>query len=192
MLMTPDKRTQILEATADLIAKQGLQSCPMAKVAKHAGVGAGTIYRYFETKEVLIQQLYFDICQELEGLCTQSYCKDASFRERFDHIWGGFYQYLLKNPRNLVLLDQLWASPAVGEAAHRQAMTEIHGLTLQLLQEAKDAKAIKPLQNEILLTITFGSLFNIAKKQLQSPALFTEPVVLGSLLDTCWDAIKNN
>ena len=34
-----DKRQQILEATADLIAAQCIQNCPMASVAKHAGCG---------------------------------------------------------------------------------------------------------------------------------------------------------
>lgn len=190
--MTPDKRTQILAATADLIAEQGLQCCPMAKVAKYAGVGAGTIYRYFETKEVLIQQVYLDACHKLASICTEGYDIEANIRERFDHIWGRFYKFLLNNPRDLVLLDQLWASPAVGDTAHQQAMTEVHVLTLQLLQDAKCAGAIKPLQNEILLTITFGSLFNIAKKLQQSPSLFTEPVVLPNLLDMCWDAIKSH
>lgn len=190
--MSLDKREQILIATADLIAEQGLQCCPMSKVAKHAGVGAGTIYRYFETKEILIQQVYLDVCQKLSNVSVSGYNENASIRERFNHIWGRFYQFLLDDPVSLALLDQLWASPAVGDLTHLQAMTEIHVLPLQLLQEAQETGLIKPLQSEILLTITFGSLFNIAKRLQQTPVLFTEPVILSSLLDACWDAIKSH
>lgn len=188
--MSLDKRTQILEATADLIAEQGLHSCPMAKVAKQAGVGAGTIYRYFATKEVLVEQLYRYICQQLADICLQDYPYQASIRQRLNHIWSHFYRFMLENPRELSLFDQLWASPALGAHTHQKAMTEINLLTLELLAEAKEKGVIKALTNELLLTFTFGSLFNIASKQLQMPDLINEPVELESLLDLCWDAIK--
>lgn len=188
--MMLDKRIQILEATADLIAEQGLHCCPMAKIAKHAKVGAGTIYRYFETKEVLIQHLHLYICQKLADFCTHDYPKQASIRDRLSHVWGKFYSFMLENPREQALLDQMWANPALSESAHQEAMTEINMLTLNLLDEAKKTRAIKSLPNQVLLTYTFGSLFNIATRQQQSPALFTEPIELSSLIELCWDAIK--
>lgn len=184
-----DKREQILQATADLIAEMGLQNCPMAQVAKKAGVGAGTIYRYFETKEELIQQLYLCVCQRMADYCLQNYSAAASIRARFDHILGNFYQFLLSFPRERALLDQLWASPVICTDVQQRSMIEIHGETLDLLADAKAEKVIKPLQNEILLTATFGCVFNIAKKQQQNPVLFPEPIELNVLLDLCWDAI---
>ena len=89
------KRELILEATADLIAEQGIQNCPMASIAKHAGCGAGTIYRYFETKEALIEQLYLSVSEDMSEYSLQNYPKEASVRARFDHIWGRFYDFLI-------------------------------------------------------------------------------------------------
>ena len=34
---------------------------PMAMVADRAGVGAGTIYRYFESKDVLIAEIFNEL-----------------------------------------------------------------------------------------------------------------------------------
>lgn len=185
-----DKREQILEATADLIAEQGIQKCPMSSIAKHAGCGAGTIYRYFKTKEELIEQLYLSISEEMAEHSLQDYPADAPVRVRFDHIWGRFYEFLNLSSRNICLLDQLWASPLICEELQHKAMHDIHTEVIKLLENAKESNSIKSIQNELLLTITFGSLFNIARKQQLVPGLFAEKVQVQTLLDMCWDAIS--
>lgn len=185
-----DKRQQILEATADLIAAQGIQNCPMASVAKHAGCGVGTIYRYFNTKEELIEQLYLSISEEMAAHSLQDYPKQASVRVRFDHIWGRFYEFLNLSARNIGLLDQLWASPLICEELQHKAMNDIHTEVIKLLENAKETNCIKDIKNELLLTMTFGSLFNIARKQQLVPGLFAEEIQVKVLLDMCWDAIS--
>lgn len=185
-----DKREQILAATADLIATQGIQNCPMASIAKHAGCGAGTIYRYFKTKEELIEQLYLSISKEMAEYSLQNYPEQASVRVRFDHIWGRFYEFLSLSPRNIGLLDQLWASPLICIELQQKAMKNIHTEVIKLLENAKQSHCIKAIQNELLLTMTFGSLFNIARKQQQVPDFFEEDVEVQTLLDMCWDAIS--
>ncbi|MFZ2950245.1 MAG: helix-turn-helix domain-containing protein, partial [Desulfuromonadaceae bacterium] len=53
-----EKRDEIVRAALELIAENGFHGAPMAMIAEKAGVGAGTIYRYFENKDVLINELY--------------------------------------------------------------------------------------------------------------------------------------
>ncbi|MFH1135399.1 MAG: helix-turn-helix domain-containing protein [Pseudomonadota bacterium] len=53
-----DKRTAILEAALTLFAKRGYHGVSVALIAARAQVGAGTIYRYFRDKEVLVNALY--------------------------------------------------------------------------------------------------------------------------------------
>ena len=183
-----DKREQILAATAAVIAEYGLESCPMAKIAKAANVGAGTIYRYFATKEVLIEELHAFLAQEIPQHCLTDYNVKLGVRQRFDHMWGRFYEFMRQNNEKLRLLEQLQASPALCSAAREETLRSIHSETLALFDEAKSSGVIKDLPNELLATVTFGSLFNIAKKQQQCPHLDLKPQVQ-DLLDLCWDAI---
>ena len=44
-----DKSTAILEAALALFAERGYDGTPVPLIAEKAGVGAGTIYRYFES-----------------------------------------------------------------------------------------------------------------------------------------------
>ena len=61
----PDKRDEIVRAALELIAEHGFHGAPMAMIAERAGVGAGTIYRYFENKDVLINELYREIEEKI-------------------------------------------------------------------------------------------------------------------------------
>ena len=76
-----DKREAILQATLELVAENGFHDAPCSLIALRAGVAAGTIYRYFESKEALIQELY----TVLEGRLTLVLMEEigrASCRER--------------------------------------------------------------------------------------------------------------
>ena len=69
----PDKRDEIVHAALELIAENGFHGAPMAMIAEKAGVGAGTIYRYFENKDVLITELYRDIEKNMMVALQEGY-----------------------------------------------------------------------------------------------------------------------
>lgn len=53
-----DKRDAILEAAVALFAERGFHGTTVPDVATKAKVGAGTIYRYFPSKEALVNALF--------------------------------------------------------------------------------------------------------------------------------------
>lgn len=185
-----DKRQQILEATADLIAEQGLQDCPMAMVAKHACCGAGTIYRYFTTKEELVAQIFTELTRDMTESCLKGYDETAGIKQRFFTFWGNFYHFMHDRPRNRALMEQLSASPAICEKQRETDFARISAVTDQLLNEGKAQMLIKDMPNEILKTTTLGSLIMMSKKQHLNPQMFKSEVSERDLLTLCWDAIK--
>lgn len=48
---------RILDATMDATSRQGLRGLSMSNICREAGVARGTLYRYFPTKEVLLESL---------------------------------------------------------------------------------------------------------------------------------------
>ncbi len=59
-------RQRILAAAGELFAERGL-GVTLDDIARHAGVGVGTVYRRFPDKEVLIDALFE---QRLEAMCA--------------------------------------------------------------------------------------------------------------------------
>jgi AcrR family transcriptional regulator len=53
-----DKRARLLDAALALFEARGVDGVAVPEIAKAAGVAIGTIYRYFETKDALVNALY--------------------------------------------------------------------------------------------------------------------------------------
>ena len=53
-----DKREAILAAATELFVERGFHGTTVPEIAERAGVGAGTIYRHFASKEAVVNELF--------------------------------------------------------------------------------------------------------------------------------------
>jgi AcrR family transcriptional regulator len=51
-------RERVLDAATELVRRDG-ENVPIARIAEHAGVGVGTVYRHFATREDLLGALVY-------------------------------------------------------------------------------------------------------------------------------------
>jgi AcrR family transcriptional regulator len=82
----------VLAAAAAVFAERGL-AVTLADVAAHAGVGVGTVYRRFPTKDDLIHDVYADRVREWE-------VRARAAAEAPDP-WEGFTRYFEQSAREL-------------------------------------------------------------------------------------------
>ena len=54
----PPRRRAILDAALEVFADQGFHGAPVPPIASRAGVGVGTIYRYFKDKDALVNEVF--------------------------------------------------------------------------------------------------------------------------------------
>ena len=52
------RRERLLDAALELFAERGVDATPVPSIARAAGVGTGTLYRYFPSKEALANEVY--------------------------------------------------------------------------------------------------------------------------------------
>jgi AcrR family transcriptional regulator len=64
-------RQRILEAAAEVFTERGLE-VSLDEVARHAGVGVGTVYRRFPTKEDLIEALFISRIEDVAALAEHA------------------------------------------------------------------------------------------------------------------------
>ena len=65
--LVDDKRRIILDAALQIFADRGYHGTAVPEVAASAGVGTGTLYRYFAHKEALVNEVYRDAKQRLRA-----------------------------------------------------------------------------------------------------------------------------
>ena len=157
------KKEKIFAAAKEIIASQGLDGFTMAALGEITGLGMGTIYSYFPTKEDIIQGLYLDIQQRH----THEIFDDVNFEEPFMIVFKQmFYAYFLdrwNNYQDYLFIDQFRVSPYESEEAQQledMAFRQVNAL----LDRGKRELLVKFVDNKFLATYVIGGVKDIVRE----------------------------
>jgi AcrR family transcriptional regulator len=92
----PSKQEHILNAAKPLFARFGLRKTTIDDIAQAAGLGKGTIYLYFTSKEDIFQAVVRDECDDFHARLREKMALETDVEgrlrlfviERFRHIHG--------------------------------------------------------------------------------------------------------
>jgi AcrR family transcriptional regulator len=157
-------RQRILAAASEVFNERGLD-VSLDEIARHAGVGVGTVYRRFRTKEELIEALFMDRLDSVAAIADEAYanpdawCGLVSFMERMAEVMAGnlgLRQMLMYATygRDLVAIARQRNEPLVGRLVQRAqaagqlradvAQTDIPFIVFMLTEAAHLAYAASP------------------------------------------------
>ena len=130
-------REKLLAAAVELFAERGTEGS-LEEVAKRAGVGIGTLYRHFPTREDLVDAAYRT---EVDHLCAVDELlaelpPDRALGEFMDR----FADYSATKRGMATALDQLTAS---GSTVRSETSAQIRGSVATLLDAAVAAGTIR-------------------------------------------------
>jgi AcrR family transcriptional regulator len=186
----PDKRDEIVRAALELIAEHGFHSAPMAVIAGRAGVGAGTIYRYFENKDVMIREIYACLEGQVWTAIKEHYPSERPLRERFLHICTQLIRYFLASPLEFRFIEQFHNSP-YGIDCRREKFFGKNNkdLVTEIFAEGQQQQIIKDLPRPILSALTFGPLLNVARDHILGFITLSDELI-DRTVEACWDGLK--
>jgi TetR/AcrR family transcriptional regulator, repressor of fatR-cypB operon len=190
-----DKRAAILNATLELVAERGFHGAPASEIAQRAGVGIGTIYRYFESKDALIMAVMKDFEERVaEKLFKQGYSGDGSVRERFTHIVRGMLEYNIRNPKVFKFIEQFMISPYGAVYRNDKMFGEpgtkgIAGALRTLFADGVARKEVKDLPLPMLHSLTFGPVTLVIRDHILGLMKMDEDLI-DATVAACWDAVS--
>jgi AcrR family transcriptional regulator len=123
-------RERVLESARQCFAEHGLNA-QMEDLAKGAGVGVGTVYRHFPTKEALVDALVDDYFATLAAR--------ARAASEVDDPWEAFASYMWDAAELLGrnrALSEVTADGQMRAGAERAGMLEAVGALISRAQEA--------------------------------------------------------
>jgi len=183
-----DKKTLILENTLECISAHGFHGTPISMIAEKAGVGAGTIYRYFDNKEALINSLFLEIKRRVMNAMLAGYTEEASFEERFKHLWMNLLNYFMKHPQEFQFIEQHRYASYMSKLTREESFMIMSPVMLFFI-EAKRAKALKDMPVYTIISLTYGPITSLAKLQIDhKQKLSIERIEQAA--DACWDAVR--
>jgi AcrR family transcriptional regulator len=168
-------RQRVLDAARKLFVERGLEA-PVEEIAAAAGVGVGTVYRHFPTKEDLFAALI-----EYRFLALASAAREALAEA---DPWGSFATFMRRSAQLIVedrgVSEAMDQRPAIcDEAASKSELRELSGA---LLARAQEAGAVRPdvVQSDIPnLLCGLGRATGARESALQSWERYVEIMLAG-------------
>lgn len=186
-----DKRDDIIRAALELIAEFGFHGAPMALIAEKAGVGAGTIYRYFESKDILIIELYRELEDKLLEALREGFPDEKPMRERFLHIGTTLLRYCISHPLYFRYMEQYHNSPYGASLRKDRLINKSggHNMFKTLMEEGMAKQVVKDLPLFVHSALAFGPLISLARDHVLGLITLDEDLIAKSI-EACWDGIK--
>jgi AcrR family transcriptional regulator len=129
-------RTRILQAAEQVFAQYGA-AASTEQVAKHAGVGIGTIFRHFPTKEALLEEL---LTSRLALLAAQA---DALAPDEEDAIFQFFAQFVRQASKKQAIVATLVSAGVDVKALMASGGRELRAAVGSLLACAQQAGLVR-------------------------------------------------
>ncbi len=106
-----DKKQALLEAATAAFAQSGIAASTSA-IARSAGVAEGTLFRYFATKDELLNELYLAIKLRLVRTMIPGLDPDEKRpKENARNIWNSYIDWGVRNPMEHKAIRRMAPSP---------------------------------------------------------------------------------
>ena len=81
-----DKRLRLVEAACAVFAEKGYASTRVAEIAERAGVGKGTVYEYFSSKEELLFAVFETINADISSRMNDALASRETTEEQLHNV----------------------------------------------------------------------------------------------------------
>lgn len=129
-------RERVLEGARAVFAEHG-RDAQMDDVAKRAGVGVGTVYRHFPTKEALVSALAVSLFEQVLQAGREALEQEDAWEAFKTALWKG----------GEILSSDRAFTEIVGQAEvpfSEELQLEMYEVYSQLIQRAKDSGDLRP------------------------------------------------
>jgi AcrR family transcriptional regulator len=182
------KRQAILEAALELFADRGFHGTAVPLVAHRAGVGAGTVYRYFASKESLVNELFQHWKEQLGRALLEGFPVKGRPRDQFHHVWQGLHAFAAAHPRVLAFLELHHHGDYLDDRS-RAVQEAVLAPARAFILEAQRKKAIRPMHPEALMALVYGGFVGLQRASWEGRLSLSSSLVAATE-ETVWEAIK--
>jgi AcrR family transcriptional regulator len=157
-----DKEARILEAALSLFVERGFHGTAVPLIAERAGVGAGTIYRYFEDKTALGNALFRHWKGRLGEALMLEIAEAGPWRSRFGRLWRALVRFHREHPGAIEFLElQLHADYLDAES---QALEQqMAALLFAFIGEAQAEEAVVDLPPAVVIAMVYGAYLGLLR-----------------------------
>jgi len=187
ILVPRDRRQAVLDAALELFNERTYGATPMPLIAEKAEVGAGTIYRYFPSKEALANAVYRECKLSLQRYLSATGGDATGPREQFRGFWRGLWRFASEQPKALRFLETHHHRRYVDRASRDVNDAVFSGIT-DFIRRAQAVGAVRRGKPEVLIALAFGAFVGLLK-EADEGRFKIDATVLGQAEQAVWEML---
>lgn len=183
-------RQRLLRAALDLFTTVGFRGTTTPAIASRASVAEGTIYRHFNSKEHLLNEVYRESQRWALGVVREVEDADRAARaqDRLVRLARRFFESADRDPAALRMVLFNSEESSLDERSREQA-NEFRKALQQVLAAGKSDGLIRPGPAE-LWSAVWLALIGFAAEKVASRQWPVDHPHLGMVIDAAWDAVS--
>jgi AcrR family transcriptional regulator len=171
-----DKQEAILDAALALFAARGFHGTAVPDLATAAGVGAGTIYRYFDSKEALVNALYRRWKRALMTEVFAAVPLTGSWRSRFRELWSRLFRFDRDHPGAIDFLDLHHHGDYLDDQS-RAVEAQSAAAFIALVQQMQREEVIVDLPPPAVIAMVYSSFLGLLRAEREGWLRLDEPTI---------------
>lgn len=189
--MKTDKKELILDALEQLMAEAPYGSISVDSIAKRAGIGKGSIYYYFKTKDdilySLIEQSYRRAMREYFSIMRSG--SDVPALEKIKSLFQSVIKKdFSENEKNLLVTLNLNGDPLLHSKMKYAAVQEISPVLAELLEQGISEGSIKtdtPKESAEMIVAVLTFFLDDTTLPQDSESMRNKLKIFSGVLETC-------
>ena len=171
-----------------MFAERGFHGTAVPLIAKKARVAAGTVYRYFDSKECIVNTLYQRYKQQLATMVLANISPEMPARVQFHHYWKQMAEFVREQGKAYQFLELHHHAPYLDDES-RAVEGRIQALARMSFEQFREQQLVKDISPEILMAIVHGSFVGLVKACSGEWLVLDDEAVAQS--EQCvWEAIR--
>lgn len=177
MATKEEKRIEILNAAIKVVSESGFEGAKIEDIAKEAGIGKGTVYEYFESKNTLfLEMMHYSVEQYRAGL-VKALAEGDNMLEKIRNLSSYCAEFL---SNHLAISNSSMSGQALPEEMRHQ-MTKDWGLILKTVEDevrsAIRSSELRPNSDpEMATALIIGGLKQYIVKKLYMDKVSLEEI----------------
>lgn len=164
------KQSEILKSAKALFREKGFHNTKMDEIAQGAGVGKGTLYEYFKSKQEIFDETCIESVKSIREHIEEISKMDSSFKDKIMQLFKegqhSLHEEYEKNPIDYIISYKNIISEKVLKAMFEH-ITDMNKIIVEIIEQGKEEGVVKKdIPSDIIacsIVGTMGEYFNLKR-----------------------------
>lgn len=172
-----NKKKEILQAATLVFSRKGIPNTNMIDIAREAGIGKGTIYEYFRSKEEIITETFRNFISQLNMFDLKTLAQKENEIDKLIYVVDVWMDTVINAPAEFKVIVDFWADAARQREEDRieelsQLYVNYREFLKAIIDEGIEKGTIRKMDATIMASIIAGALDGITLHWIMNMDLF--------------------